>query len=89
MFMTDDRCKFNAVKQLIVKKLRLKVSDQSFTVINFNSHHMKIYRMMNIDVKIKNLSEQMLHTKKTFLAVQKVSENFVLKLLFLIKYDSE
>ena len=69
MFMTDDGCEFNTVKQLIVKKLKLKVSDQSLTVINFNSHHMKIYRMMNIDVKIKNLSEQILHTKKIFFAV--------------------
>ena len=57
MFMTDDRCKFNTVKQLIVKKLRLKVSEQSLTVINFDGHHIKIYRTVNIDVKIKDLSE--------------------------------
>ena len=67
--MTDDRCKFNAVKQLIVKKLELKASDQGPTVINFDGHHIKIYRTVDIDVKIKDLSEQMLHTKKMFLAV--------------------
>ena len=50
---------------------------------------MKIYRTVNIDVKIKDSSEQMLHTKKMFLAVQKVSEDFILELLFLIKHDSE
>ena len=88
-FMTDDRCEFNTVKQLIVKKLRLKVSDQGLTVINFDSHHMKIYRTVDIDVKIKNLSEQMLHTKKTFLVIQEASEDFVLELLFLIKHNSE
>ena len=44
---------------------------------------------MNIDVKIKDLSEQMLHTKKMFLAVQEVSEDFILELLFLTKHDSE
>ena len=55
--MTDDGCEFNTVKQLIIKKLKLKVSDQSFTVINFDDHHIKIYEMMNIDIKIKNLSE--------------------------------
>ena len=69
MFMTDNECEFNTVKQLIVKKLKLKVSDQNFTVINFDGHHMKIYRTVNIDIKIKNLSEQMLCTKKMFLAV--------------------
>ena len=53
--MTDNECKFNAVRQLVIKKLRLKVSDHESTVINFDSHHIKIYRMMNISVKIKNL----------------------------------
>ena len=89
MFMINDRCKFNAVKQLIVKKLRLKVSEQSLTVINFDDHHIKIYRTVNIDVKIKDSSEQMLHTKKMFLAVQKVSEDFILELLFLTKHNPE
>ena len=88
-FITDNRCEFNAVKQLIVKKLRLKVSEQSLTVINFDDHHIKIYRTVNIDVKIKDLSEQMLHTKKMFLAVQEISEDFILELLFLIKHNSE
>ena len=68
-FITDDGCEFNTVKQLIIKKLRLKVSNQNFTVINFDDHHMKIYRTVNIDIKIKNLSEQMLYTKKTFLTI--------------------
>ena len=89
MFMTDDGCEFNAVKQLIVKKLRLKVSEQGLTVINFDGHHMKIYRTVNIDVKIKDLSGQILHTKEMFLAVQEVSEDFVLELPFLMKHDSE
>ena len=87
--MTDDRYEFNTVKQLIVKKLKLKVSEQGLTVINFDGHHMKIYRTVNIDVKIKDLSEQMLHTKKMFLAVQEVSEDFILELLFLMKHNSE
>ena len=89
MFMTDDECKFNTVKQLIVKKLKLKASDQNLTVINFDGHHMKIYRTVNIDIKIKNSSGQMLHTKKTFLAVQEVFKDFILELLFLTKYNSE
>ena len=87
--MTDDRYEFNTVKQLIIKKLRLKISEQSLTVINFDSHHIKIYRTVNIDIKIKDLSEQMLHTKKMFLAVQEVSEDFILELLFLMKHNSE
>ena len=87
--MTDDRCKFNTVKQLIVKKLKLKVSEQSLTVINFDGHHIKIYRTVNIDIKIKDLSEQMLHTKEMFLAVQEALEDFVLELSFLMKHNSE
>ena len=89
MFITDNGCEFNTVKQLIVKKLRLKVSEQSLTVINFDGYHIKIYRTVNIDIKIKDLSEQMLHTKKMFLAVQEVFKDFILELLFLIKHDSE
>ena len=87
--MTDDGCKFNAVKQLIVKKLRLKASEQGPTAINFDDHHMKIYRTVNIDVKIKDSSGQMLCTKKTFLAVQEAPEDFVLELLFLTKHNPE
>ena len=87
--MTDNRCKFNAVRQLVIKKLRLKASDHESTVINFDSHYMKIYRTVNISVKIKNSLRQMLHTRETFLSVQKASEDFVLELPFLTKHDPE
>ena len=87
--MTDNEYEFNAVRQLVIKELRLKASDYNPTVINFDSHHMKIYKTVNINVKIKNSLRQMLCTKKTFLSVQKVSEDFILELFFLIKYDSE
>ena len=87
--MTDDGCKFNTVRQLVIKELRLKVSDHESTVINFDSHHMKIYRTVNISVKIKNSLEQMLCTRKMFLSVQKASEDFILELPFLTKHDPE
>ena len=87
--MTDDGCEFNAVKQLIVKELGLKASGQGPTAINFNGHHMKIYRTVDIDVKIKDSSGQMLRTKETFLAVQEAPEDFVLGLPFLMKHDPE
>ena len=89
MSMTDNRCKFNTVRQLVIKKLRLKVSDHESTVINFDSHHMKIYETVNISIKIKNSLGQTLHTRKMFLSVQKASEDFVLELLFLTKHNSE
>ena len=89
MSMTDNRCKFNTVRQLVIKKLRLKVSDHESTVINFDSHHMKIYRTVNISVKIKNLLRQTLHTREIFLSVQKASEDFILELLFLTKHNPE
>ena len=73
----------------MIKKLRLKVSDHESTVINFDSHHMKIYRTVNISVKIKNLLRQTLHTREIFLSVQKASEDFILELLFLTKHNSE
>ena len=73
----------------MIKKLRLKASDHSLTVINFDSHYMKIYKTVNISVKIKNSLRQMLYTKKTFLSVQKVFKDFILEFLFLTKYDSE
>ena len=87
--MTDDGCEFNAVRQLVIKELRLKASGHGPTVINFDGHHMKIYRTVDISVKIKDSLRQTLRTREMFLSVQEASEDFVLGLPFLTKHDPE
>lgn len=87
--MTDDGCEFNAVHQLIVKELGLKLRGEGPSAVNFDSHHMRIYSVVDIVVKVKDSIGQIQRSKETFLSVQEAPEDFVLGLPFLMRHDPD
>ena len=87
--MMDDSCEFNTVCQLRVKELGFKLRGKELSTVNFNSHHMRIYSLVNIMVKVEDSIRGILWLKKTFLSVQEVLKDFILELSFLMKHNPE
>ena len=67
--MTDDSCEFNTVHQLRVRELDLKLREEELSAVNFDSHHMRIYSLVNIMVKVEDSIRGILQLKETFLSV--------------------